>query len=152
VRVLGLVRTSNEEIPSIWRALTHKMKNWLFCEGARGHTQKEEEKLELGSRCPRLSRKNGARAPPKKNGIVLGVTCVRRRITIDSIGIGVAVTPFAVGQKRWVDMQRSRRYPSARVPSGPRATGHTNPLNRALYGRKNGPCGTKKIGYGQKNV
>jgi hypothetical protein len=66
----------------------------------------------------------------------LKIWSVRRRITIDSIGIGVAVTPFAVGLKRWVGLQRSRRYPSARVPSGPRAPGHTNPLTRALYGPK----------------
>jgi len=57
-----------------------------------------------------------------------------RRITIDSTRLSVAVTPFAVGSKRSVSAQRSRR--SVERPSASQAGAQptASRVNRALYG------------------
>ena len=70
----------------------------------------------------------GAPLGKQRPSLNCAVPTVRLRITIESIGIGMAVMPLACA--------RVTPVPLRAVPSGPRAPGHPNPLTRALCGRK----------------
>ena len=69
-----------------------------------------------------------------------------RRITIDSIGPAVAVTPFAGSVNRMGLTAKVAPEPPSVRPFQAGQKGATGwPLNRALYGRNKGMCGTKRM-------
>jgi len=69
-----------------------------------------------------------------------------RRITIDSTRLSVAVTPFArVGQTRvGLTAKVAPEPPFARPFQAVRMGATASRVNRALYGRNKGMCGTKE--------
>ena len=105
--------------------------------GKRARPKNKQKKLRFDPNGPRLSRGIGAQHAPRRIRVVLEVTWVLRRITIDSTRLSVAVMPFArVGQCGSVTSAKVTPEPPFVRPFQAGRMGATaSRVNRALYGR-----------------